>query len=264
MATRRRSLLDEPVGIDASRQRQARDRAERNAVQERNRTLRVGRRAYRRALRDGDYGTAMKAIDWMRDEAGTSAAGIAQAGEVQRGIGEKFDNLERQYNAYQGNGQQSGQGPLTSTAQGPYSQDQPATPDQFSGPPMGTPLQQRQNLFGRMVESAARGGDVGAFTQEAESLGIAPDAFARGVLRATISGIRGQQYNPYSQPQASLDSQSPLLSSPSVLTQNMMPESLTLQSRNGESNSLLRERKNPSYLLGGGNSNLGPLLRTIL
>jgi hypothetical protein len=55
-----------------------------NSEHEMRKIERTGRRAYRHAMRNKDYGAAMQAIDWTTKNNGDTGAGIRSAGNTQR------------------------------------------------------------------------------------------------------------------------------------------------------------------------------------
>lgn len=101
----RKSLLDSPIGVDESRARQASDRSVKNEVQEMKRTERLGRRAYRAALRGRDpsaYIKGLQALEMTRDINGTSGAGIKMSGVTRQGIEDRLDSTRSQLDSFNG------------------------------------------------------------------------------------------------------------------------------------------------------------------
>ena len=102
------SLLDQPIGLEAGHQRQAKEMAVRAQDQEDKKYLRTGRRAYREASRKGDHAAAMTALDRMNKEVGSTGAGLRQAGQHVGGLRRQFAMTEQQVQNFNG---QPGQAP---------------------------------------------------------------------------------------------------------------------------------------------------------
>lgn len=99
------SRLDFAPGLDAQRKREEIDRAKKNARQEDKRTERLGRRAYREALRGRDpsnYMRGMQALESMRAVTGTSGAGISIAGVRDKAISSRFEQTQDQLDNFNG------------------------------------------------------------------------------------------------------------------------------------------------------------------
>ncbi len=157
------SLLDQPIGIEESRVRQQKEGDTRGSLQQEKRYQRVARRAYRGAMRDGNFGKAMDALDWIDGKSGGMDSGIMAEGV-------RMDNARNQA----GNGQLS---EVASTQPG------------FMGPPVPLPGQEdnfnmRLGLFEEIKEELARGGDISGFQTRASQLGITDKGFAAGSQRA--------------------------------------------------------------------------------
>lgn len=98
----------------------AKDRAVRNEAQEQKRTERLGRRAYRAAMRGKDpsrYLAGLEALERVRSINGDSGAGIRMAGTREAGIRSQDRDYRARVDSY--NGQNAPPGAPGSTQQGP-------------------------------------------------------------------------------------------------------------------------------------------------
>lgn len=158
------SLLDQPIGIEESQVRQAKDSESHGIFQNNKRYERVARRAYRQSMRDKDFGGAMKALDWIdgKTDGNGLGSGIQQAGVA-------MDMAQHQAGGFMDQNRPTppAQGDLTS---------------QF--PQQSENLRQRIGLFGEMTDTAAAGGDLLGFQERASQLGVDNKSFKYGSGRA--------------------------------------------------------------------------------
>lgn len=153
------SLLGQPIGIEESQVRQAKENQIDGTVQNNGRYRRVARRAYRQSLRDKDFGGAMQALDWLEEKHGmTLGSGIRGEGAARR-EGERMSGVSTDH------GQRSA----------------PAVQ-------LGKDnLRDRIGLFGEMTDAMAVGDDekMDSFRTRAQQLGVTDDGFKLGQDRAT-------------------------------------------------------------------------------
>lgn len=165
------SLLDQPIGIDESRQRQLKDAEVRGTAHDIKLQQRLGRRAYRGAMKAGKYGAAMDALDWVMGRTGATGSGIQAAGGLS-------DALEQRQNNRDGLFSQNRQMQNPASTSAPEQTGPPAPPRDDS------PLGKRLSLFDRIKSTMAEGGDVQALAPEAVKLGIDRAGFTRGLNKA--------------------------------------------------------------------------------
>lgn len=207
------SLLDEPIGLSAQAQRNLKEREVQNEAQEIRKAQRLGRRAYRAALKSGDYGQAMEAMDWTANKTGNTGAGIQIAGALQKGLGQRQSWLSEQMDGIQSRrpavqtglaipGQESWDGDGNGIPNSLQTMPGNLTPQQsqiaagMTTAPSGAPmtngrteyaegnLGQRQSLFDRMTASIGMGGDANQFREEATRLGVTPSGFSQARARS--------------------------------------------------------------------------------
>lgn len=169
------SRIGNPIGLDFWAGRERIDRMVRNQVQDDRRRERIGRRAYRDALRNNDMGAAMKALDWTGQNGG-SVGGMSSLTDARADAQKRMESRLALFNS--------------PNALMPAAEENVAST-----------LNDRIGLFRRMVDSNLSGGDPNniAFRQEARSLGIDEQGFAQGLSRAT-SNQPPQQPTSFNQP----------------------------------------------------------------
>lgn len=136
MAGLTESYLD--TSLTAPSSRRVKDRALKNELQEMKRTERLGRRAYRAALRGDDpsaYLKGLQALETTRAlNGGSSGAGIRTTGQEERGLAQARLSAQGQVDGF--NGVRTG----TESDSAPgFDEDGNGIPDMIQAPPQQTP-----------------------------------------------------------------------------------------------------------------------------
>lgn len=96
------SKLDQPIGIQAGRDRQAKERAFKNEEQILKRQERLGRRAYRNAMRSDNPQAQMAVIEAMGSLEDGFMGGIRQSGQTGAAMRGRFESTQQALAAQQG------------------------------------------------------------------------------------------------------------------------------------------------------------------
>ncbi len=127
------SRLDQPIGIKEGRERQAKDRAFANAEQLMKKQQRLGRRAYRNAMRSDNPSAQMAVMERMGPMDEGFFTGIKQAGQTSAAMRSRFESTQQQVAFQQGGGRplQGSQRPAgMSEGQWAQQNQSPVGPDQ--------------------------------------------------------------------------------------------------------------------------------------
>ena len=191
------SLLDQPIGLESSRVRQAQDFESRNNFQNDNRAKRIARQGYRYAMKNKDFAGAQQILrNLKKDDGLTLGSGIGLAGVARNQASHRPGMPSQQ----------------PSMAPQPFSADPPDKPDTHAGygrrvmfgagpgsqfkdfiNPSSTPsgggvadpgLNARLGLFGRMKDAMSGGKSLNNFWDEAKGLGVTPGGFGNAMDRA--------------------------------------------------------------------------------
>lgn len=181
------SLLGQPIGIEESRVRQAKDRNVQNTGQEMRKNQRIGRRLYREALRSGNIATAAGIWKQMQETDGGFRAGIRQAGQEEQDIRGRIYSQRggdpvastQQFPEWDGDGNR-----IPDMVQRPMTQPQQAQPITPRRPSYNPILSARMGLFDELKKTLTYGGDLGAIQKKATSLGISTEGLNIGLMRA--------------------------------------------------------------------------------
>lgn len=176
LSGRRRSLLDQPIGIDAQRKRDMEDRRIRREVQQTNKIARAGKAAYRMSMRQNNPAMALQAISWMKENGVIS--NFSSMGPGDAAMKEAYQTSMDQQKA--GEPVQQGQ------AKTLEARNQPYVPS-FAGSDL---FDRRKGLFDDIKNELNWGNDPqsNAYLKErAKELGVNESAFGRGMERAKSS-----------------------------------------------------------------------------
>jgi hypothetical protein len=216
------SLLDQPIGIEESRVRQAREGKNRGTFQDSARYRRIARREYRSAMRKGNFKGARDALDWLSEQGETLGSGIENSG-MRRGMAERPPGAPLTGQAVGQTGQpgqpaqSAGQNPLAPSSTillngtpgaSPIGPNAPAAQPfkvRFKTPQEEAQLQGRLGLFGQMKDAYSRGQSLNNYWEDAKKLGVTPAGFGGAMDRLMQTqktpefnqgAITANQYNP--------------------------------------------------------------------